>query len=106
VPSLLWRAQVRVRGAPTGKGSAKRVKVSFGSGNSLSVSVDGTTLLRCARAARGSDGERRGRGRGVEGPRAYDGAVVAAARVWLTADVTRARALALFHAASRSCLHA
>lgn len=37
--------EVRLRGAPEGKGAAKRVKVSYGSGTSLSVSFDGTPVL-------------------------------------------------------------
>ena len=33
--------QVRVKGGPEGKGAAKRVKVSYGSGDRLEVKVDG-----------------------------------------------------------------
>lgn len=37
--------EVRVSGAPDGKGAGKRVKVTFGRGESLSVTVDGLALL-------------------------------------------------------------
>jgi len=37
--------EVRVRGAPSGRGSAKRVKVSFGRGTSLTASFDGEVVV-------------------------------------------------------------
>ena len=37
--------EVRVRGAPAGRGAAKRVSVSYGRGRSLEVAVDSERLL-------------------------------------------------------------
>jgi len=37
--------EVRVRGAPEGKGASKRVKVAYGRGTSLVVSIDGAEVL-------------------------------------------------------------
>jgi len=37
--------EVRVRGAPSGRGAAKRVAVQYGSGSTLCVLVDGATVL-------------------------------------------------------------
>ena len=43
------RAQVRVRAAPTGRGAAKRISVSYGQGASLDVSFDGKAALAIAK---------------------------------------------------------
>jgi hypothetical protein len=40
--------EVRVSGGPSGKGAAKRVKLSVGRGESLTVSVDGKQLVSLA----------------------------------------------------------
>ena len=52
--------QVRVKGGPEGKGAAKRVKVSYGSGDRLEVKVDGGVVRHVhAHAHAHSQGYRR-----------------------------------------------
>ena len=40
--------ELRVKGAPDAKGAAKRVKVTYGRGESVTVTVDGVLLLGLA----------------------------------------------------------